>query len=205
LPAPADHRSLLFKDNELPHIATLSFPSGDALPAASMPGPPLPPIRPASEQQAAQRKRASTVPGRTRATSTTGPKIVACNYCRARKTKCDGVHPACSSCARRTLPCNYNHDEPTNLPMSRKKPRQSSSTSKSGPAASPPSQSPPTCSQGGHAPDGPVILHREDATVDQGDIDLKRKIEDSEPTQIRKRLRTGDSSSPVANVKVDIP
>jgi len=84
LPAPADHRSLLFKDNELPHIATLSFPSGDALPAASMPGPPLPPIRPASEQQAAQRKRASTVPGRTRATSTTGPKIVACNYCRGQ-------------------------------------------------------------------------------------------------------------------------
>jgi hypothetical protein len=85
LPAPSDHRPLLFKDNELPHIATLSFSGGDSLPAShpsSMQGPPLPPIRPASEQQAAQRKRASTVPGRTRATSTTGPKIVACNFCR---------------------------------------------------------------------------------------------------------------------------
>jgi hypothetical protein len=25
----------------------------------------------------------------------------------ARKTKCDSVHPTCSSCARRQLPCSY--------------------------------------------------------------------------------------------------
>jgi hypothetical protein len=76
----SDGRSL-FKDNELPHIATLSLP--DNSPAAAMSAPPLPPIRPASEQQAAQRKRASTVPGRSnRPAASTGPKVVACNFCR---------------------------------------------------------------------------------------------------------------------------
>ncbi|KAL0579142.1 hypothetical protein V5O48_002875 [Marasmius crinis-equi] len=28
----------------------------------------------------------------------------------ARKTKCDGAHPSCGSCARRNLPCNYVHE-----------------------------------------------------------------------------------------------
>jgi hypothetical protein len=69
-----------FNDNELPHIATLSVPASSP---SSMPGPPLPPIRPASEQQAAQRKRAATVPGKsTRQPSNSGPKVVACNFCR---------------------------------------------------------------------------------------------------------------------------
>ncbi|KAG7088401.1 hypothetical protein E1B28_012399 [Marasmius oreades] len=45
-----------------------------------------------------------------RLTNTSGPKIVACNFCRARKTKCDGAHPSCGSCARRNLPCNYVHE-----------------------------------------------------------------------------------------------
>ncbi|EIN12975.1 hypothetical protein PUNSTDRAFT_131205 [Punctularia strigosozonata HHB-11173 SS5] len=36
-----------------------------------------------------------------------GSKVVACNFCRARKTKCDSVHPTCASCARRQLPCSY--------------------------------------------------------------------------------------------------
>lgn len=79
--ASADNRSL-FRDNELPHIATLSLPGTEPSQPASMQGLPLPPIRPASEQQAAQRKRASTVPSRSRATSNTGPKVVACNFCR---------------------------------------------------------------------------------------------------------------------------
>jgi hypothetical protein len=78
-PAP-DGRSL-FKEHELPHIATLSLP--ESSPTATMTAPPLPPIRPASEQQAAQRKRASTVPGRSnRQTTSAGPKVVACNFCR---------------------------------------------------------------------------------------------------------------------------
>ncbi|KIK52069.1 hypothetical protein GYMLUDRAFT_233731 [Collybiopsis luxurians FD-317 M1] len=101
-------------DTELPHIATLSLPD----PSPSTPGPPmsapsLPPIRPATDPQSAQaqRKRAATVPGKTpRQTSHSGPKVVACNFCRARKTKCDGAQPACSSCARRSLSCSYVTD-----------------------------------------------------------------------------------------------
>ena len=78
---PASDGRPLFRDNELPHIATLALP--ESSPAATMTAPPLPPIRPASEQQAAQRKRASTVPGRTpRQTTSAGPKVVACNFCR---------------------------------------------------------------------------------------------------------------------------
>jgi len=81
----------LFKDNELPHIATLSLP--DASPAGAMTAPPLPPIRPASEQQAAQRKRASTVPGRSnRPAASTGPKVVACNFCRGWSRSCYWSH-----------------------------------------------------------------------------------------------------------------
>lgn len=78
---PASDGRPLFRDNELPHIATLALP--ESSPATTMTAPPLPPIRPASEQQAAQRKRASTVPGRTpRQTTSAGPKVVACNFCR---------------------------------------------------------------------------------------------------------------------------
>ncbi|KAJ7863053.1 GTP binding protein [Mycena olivaceomarginata] len=100
-----------FPDNELPHIATLSLPETSPSTPGPMSAPSLPPIRPASEQQAAQRKRSATVPGKSsRLPSTSGPKVVACNFCRARKTKCDGAHPSCSSCARRQLPCNYAHD-----------------------------------------------------------------------------------------------
>jgi hypothetical protein len=79
MPMSASADRSLFRDNELPHIATLALPGTES---TSMQGLPLPPIRPASEQQAAQRKRASTVPGRSRATSNTGPKVVACNFCR---------------------------------------------------------------------------------------------------------------------------
>lgn len=118
-------------DTELPHIATLSLP--DPSPSTPpMSAPSLPPIRPNSEGQSSQvqRKRAATVPGKTsRQASHSGPKVVACNFCRgmrrfpftrqqdgclrlctARKTKCDGAHPACSSCARRSLSCSYAAD-----------------------------------------------------------------------------------------------
>ncbi|KAF9450587.1 hypothetical protein P691DRAFT_758092 [Macrolepiota fuliginosa MF-IS2] len=102
-----------FADNELPHIATLSLPdrSSPSTPGP-MSAPSLPPIRPASEQQAALRKRAATVPGKSGSGrgSGSGPKVVACNSCRARKTKCDGAHPACASCSRRQVACLYVHD-----------------------------------------------------------------------------------------------
>lgn len=74
-----------FPDNELPHIATLSLPDPSPSTPAPMSAPSLPPLRPASEQQAAQRKRAATVPGKSnRNSSSSGPKVVACNFCRGK-------------------------------------------------------------------------------------------------------------------------
>jgi hypothetical protein len=79
-PHSSEPRNHLFKDNELPHIATLSIPDNSP---THISAPTLPPIRPASEQQAAQRKRAATISGKsTRQATSSGPKVVACNFCR---------------------------------------------------------------------------------------------------------------------------
>ncbi|KAJ7658496.1 hypothetical protein B0H17DRAFT_992700 [Mycena rosella] len=32
---------------------------------------------------------------------------MACQFCRARKLKCDGLRPQCNNCNRRGYPCNY--------------------------------------------------------------------------------------------------
>ncbi|KAF7297361.1 Zn(2)-C6 fungal-type domain-containing protein [Mycena indigotica] len=32
---------------------------------------------------------------------------MACQFCRARKLKCDGLRPQCTNCARRNCACNY--------------------------------------------------------------------------------------------------
>ncbi|KAI0088372.1 hypothetical protein BDY19DRAFT_195083 [Irpex rosettiformis] len=32
---------------------------------------------------------------------------MACQFCRGRKLKCDGLKPSCSNCNRRSLPCQY--------------------------------------------------------------------------------------------------
>jgi hypothetical protein len=72
-----------FPDNEVPHIATLPLNEPSPPTPAPMSAPTLPPIRPASELQAAQRKRAATVPGKSnRQAASSGPKVVACNFCR---------------------------------------------------------------------------------------------------------------------------
>jgi hypothetical protein len=72
-----------FPDNEVPHIATLPLSEPSPPTPAPMSAPTLPPIRPASDLQAAQRKRAATVPGKSnRQAASSGPKVVACNFCR---------------------------------------------------------------------------------------------------------------------------
>lgn len=72
-----------FPDNEVPHIATLPLSETSPPTPAPMSAPTLPPIRPASDLQAAQRKRAATVPGKSnRQAASSGPKVVACNFCR---------------------------------------------------------------------------------------------------------------------------
>ncbi|KAJ7250822.1 hypothetical protein B0H12DRAFT_1119966 [Mycena haematopus] len=176
-----------FPDNELPHIATLSLPETSPSTPGPMSAPSLPPIRPASEQQAAQRKRSATVPGKSsRLPSTSGPKVVACNFCRARKTKCDGAHPSCSSCARRLLPCNYAHDS-SNGHGQRKASSRRASTSKDSLSNSPPSSRLlPTPSSAGQE-------HREDVLI-EGDIDLKRSLEHPDAGR----------PSPSKKIKVDV-
>ncbi|KAJ7175902.1 GTP binding protein [Mycena filopes] len=155
-----------FPDNELPHIATLSLPETSPSTPGPMSAPSLPPLRPASEQQAAQRKRSATVPGKSsRLPSTSGPKVVACNFCRARKTKCDGAHPSCSSCARRLLPCNYVHD--SNGQGQRKASRRASTSKDSQRSMSPASQVVPTPSSAAYEGDAMI----------EGESDLKRSLE----------------------------
>ena len=122
----------------------------------------------------------------------------------ARKTRCDGQKPNCSSCERRTLPCNYNHDAPTtNLPLSRKRARRPSA-SQARLTTSPPPLSPPDGSHAyatqvtGSTPD--EHTHRNVANiVDESEVDLKRTIEDLEPRH--KRMRREESPTS----KVEMP
>ncbi|KAG5648411.1 hypothetical protein DXG03_004985 [Asterophora parasitica] len=87
----------LFPDNELPHIATLSLPEPSPSTPVPMSAPSLPPLRPASEQQAAQRKRAATVPGKIpRTAANSGPKVVACNFCRGSEKRSTGIEQQAS-------------------------------------------------------------------------------------------------------------
>ena len=64
----------------------------------------------------------------------------------ARKTRCDGGHPACSSCARRSLPCNYVNDPSSGNPKGR--PKTAGGGTSAGPSAPPSSRSSPTAQTG---------------------------------------------------------
>jgi len=177
LPMPPSESRPSFFSNELPHIATLSLPDPSPATPAPMSAPSLPPIRPASEQQAAQRRRSATFPGKTgRPQSGSGPKVVACNFCRARKTKCDGAHPACASCARRSLPCNYVHDSNPIGGPSQKRSRRSS-MSRPPADESPQSVSPPSSRMiptPSTAQDSYVAVEGEQHF--EGDLDTKRPV-----------------------------
>ncbi|OCH91216.1 hypothetical protein OBBRIDRAFT_812261 [Obba rivulosa] len=121
---------------ELPPIATLSAPS----PGESKSDVAVLPAADANEDQLAQRRRTSSAAANKSRLTFHGSKIVACNFCRARKTRCDGAHPTCGSCSRRNLSCNYVND-PTNNPRARSK---NNGNTPSGPSASTSSRSSPT-------------------------------------------------------------
>ncbi|KAH9480403.1 Septin-like protein spn3 [Psilocybe cubensis] len=181
-----------FPDNEVPHIATL--PMTEPPTPAPMSAPNLPPIRPASDLQAAQRKRAATVPGKIgRQSTSSGPKVVACNYCRARKTKCDGAHPACASCARRQLDCNYVHESAYSNGPGQKKSRRSSTSKPDSPrSVSPPSSRMiPTPSTGNDLHDSrDVEMHFGD------EVDLKRPMEHGDISRAPKKMRMDNHPAP---------
>ncbi|KAH8825359.1 GTP binding protein [Flagelloscypha sp. PMI_526] len=138
-----------YPDTELPHIATLSLPEL----SPTTPVPPsaasLPPLRPPVDLNSSSliRKRSSTVPGNTdsvgRLPGSTGPKIIACNFCRARKTKCDGSQP-CQQCAKRSLPCNYVQDSGRRGPRRASAASTTKSTVESSPKSTISSKIPPT-------------------------------------------------------------
>ncbi|KAH6912614.1 hypothetical protein BKA70DRAFT_1264383 [Coprinopsis sp. MPI-PUGE-AT-0042] len=185
-------RRNFFDSNELPHIATLLPESAPSTPAPmSAPSLALAPIRPASEHQAAMRKRAATVPNKsTRLSGTSGPKVVACNFCRARKTKCDGVHPSCSSCTRRQLECNYAHENSAQGPKKRR-----ASTSKTHIDSPEESLSPPS-SRMLPTPSTGIDMNREMGIHLDDELDLKRPMEHhSDNGRAAKKMRMDDSAS----------
>ncbi|KAH9854643.1 hypothetical protein C2E23DRAFT_726170 [Lenzites betulinus] len=96
-------------NTELPPIATLSAPPG---PLDDGPAPPSAAAYGGTnkEQEPASRRRPASVAPSRSGRGGGGSKIVACNFCRARKTRCDGAHPTCGSCSRRSLRCNYVND-----------------------------------------------------------------------------------------------
>ncbi|KAI0755018.1 hypothetical protein C8Q80DRAFT_1142446 [Daedaleopsis nitida] len=95
--------------------AKFGGPSSSRRPSLNTELPPSRHCRPPQQSEHSSRRRTSSATsGSTSGRGGAGSKIVACNFCRARKTRCDGAHPTCSSCQRRSLRCNYVND-PTKL------------------------------------------------------------------------------------------
>jgi hypothetical protein len=210
-PPPPQIQERAFK-HELPPIATLPVtPGGGELHDV---GHTLAPLRTQVEMQPPaqqQRRRTSSAASGKGRQNGYGSKIVACNFCRglscvypavmtlltiplstARKTRCDGGHPSCSSCARRSLPCNYVNDPANGNPKGR--PRTAGGAS-AGPSAPPSSRSSPTAQTGPLAgiPNG-FIHHIHPA--EGPDTDLKRNFDlDSGPPP-PKKMRITDELLP---------
>jgi Fungal Zn(2)-Cys(6) binuclear cluster domain len=119
----------------------------------------------------------------------------ACEYCSihilirdlpARKTKCDGAHPACASCARRSLPCSYIHESGLSSGPSPKKGRRASSSK---PPADPShSLSPPSSRMVPTPSTGNDGYEHGDVHM-QGEVDLKRSLEYQDVSRPPKRMR----------------
>ena len=112
----------------------------------------------------------------------------------ARKTRCDGGHPSCSSCARRSLPCNYVND-PANGNV-RGRPKTAGAVS-AGPSAPPSSRSSPTAQPGPLAgiPNG--YLHHIHTGAEGLEVELKRNLDlDSVPPPAKKMRITDDLPPP---------
>ncbi|KAL6304339.1 hypothetical protein BKA93DRAFT_817544 [Sparassis latifolia] len=120
---------------ELPPIATLSIPSSSTMHDEAQS---LTSLK--TDTSSTRRRTSSAASGRSRTSNHHGSKIVACNICRARKTRCDGAHPTCGSCSRRSLPCNYV----TDAPGSSRSRGKNTGTSTPGPSASTSARSSPT-------------------------------------------------------------
>ncbi|OBZ71244.1 hypothetical protein A0H81_08436 [Grifola frondosa] len=166
-------------NTELPPIATLSVPSGgpaheDALPSLR-----------SSDSQMTRRRTSSAASGKSRQ-SGHGSKIVACNFCRARKTRCDGAHPTCGSCSRRSLRCNYVND-----------PHAKSRSKSTG--ITPPEPAAPASSRS--SPSAQLQLASSEVTTNNGFIRRVSAVEAEPPFQPNKKMRfTADLGAPAIAV-----
>lgn len=110
----------------------------------------------------------------------------------ARKTKCDGGHPSCSSCARRSLTCNYVNDP--NAPGG---PRRKASTAASEPASTvssgPVSAGPSSASASASG----YNLHEEDR--------MERERVENQPPSKRIRVEGGSTTASTVEVVLGIP
>ncbi|TCD62681.1 hypothetical protein EIP91_006574 [Steccherinum ochraceum] len=193
--------------HDLPPIATLS--------SASLNGGhhehELPPIRHAAAieaQQQSQQGRRRTSSASTKG-SRSGPgygsKVVACNYCRTRKTKCDGGHPTCGSCARRSLQCNYVNDPTGANPKGRPRTAPGRGTT---PAATAPSASGSTSLRSSPT----VSLHPLPSSNAAASIYLRHldsnnphsQAESGDPPSDLKRPLDLDARMPISNKKMRI-
>jgi Fungal Zn(2)-Cys(6) binuclear cluster domain len=108
----------------------------------------------------------------------------------ARKTKCDGGHPTCSSCARRSLTCNYVNDP--NAPGG---PRRKGSAAasepasavSSGPVSAGPSSASASASVSGY-------MHEDDRV----ERERERERVENQPPSKRIRVEGGSTASAVA-------
>jgi len=195
--APPQYRP--FPPNQdLPPIATLPVPPSTSANAEN--GSVLPPIllgdshlQPQQPHQLGRpRKRSSTTGSGGRGSrSHYASKIVACNFCRARKTRCDGEHPTCGACSRRSLPCNYVND---GMPTVVKRKSVGDSPEQERAVLSPSSQSPPgsSSSHGLPLPNHSYGYGQHHNGAD-GDADMKRgpMDMDMDGSQPSKKMRFG--------------
>ncbi|OSD07291.1 hypothetical protein PYCCODRAFT_1430535 [Trametes coccinea BRFM310] len=149
-------------NTELPPIATLSAPPGSQDDLSSYKD---------TESSTSTRRRApSTAPGRGGGRGGGGSKIVACNFCRARKTRCDGAHPTCSSCSRRSLRCNYVND-----PTSKARSKSSTATTPPDASASASSRSSPASSGGPVTLSAPSLSDSGIRSISELDADIAQQ------------------------------
>ncbi|KAL1716002.1 hypothetical protein EV715DRAFT_275435 [Schizophyllum commune] len=190
LPRGPPGRSM-FPDNELPHIETL-LPRGSptSQETRSAPGMRGMAVGGLSPMAPPARKRAATVPGKsgTGRLTSSGPKVVACDLCRSRKTKCDGGMPSCSSCARKSLPCHYAND------------RRQSNGAKRAPRKGTVSKAPTEASGSPPAQADDDAQHRPLSGLHSPPHPLKRPIDVLDTMRPPKKMKTDVSINALAEV-----
>jgi len=111
----------------------------------------------------------------------------------ARKTKCDGLHPACSSCIRRSLPCNYVHDGQANGTGQKRGARRASTskipTGTSSSHSHSPSATSHTTTHLAPTPSSASEGYRHRDSIPEGELELKRSMDDMSDIRPIKKMK----------------